>query len=73
MTTPNSLEDNENRNDSENDTDYETVGAKILVSHARDEMQAGVSRLRNCLKSAFSPDAAALADQPAPDGPGADD
>jgi hypothetical protein len=67
------LENNEIINDSENDPDYETVGAKILVSHARDEMQAGVSRLRSCLKSAFSPDAPAPADRPAPVGPAADD
>jgi hypothetical protein len=34
--------------------DYETVGAKILASHARDEMQSRVKQLRHCLKSAFS-------------------
>jgi hypothetical protein len=34
--------------------DYESVGADIVVSHARDQMQTGVSVLRRYLKTAFS-------------------
>jgi hypothetical protein len=34
--------------------DYESVGADIVVSHARDEMQMRVSALRHRLRVAFS-------------------
>jgi hypothetical protein len=34
--------------------DYESLGADIVVSHARDEMQTRVSALRQRLRTAFS-------------------
>ena len=36
------------------DRDYESVGADIVVSHTRDEMQMRVTALRRHLRSAFA-------------------
>jgi hypothetical protein len=45
------------KSDSAADLDYESVGADIVVTHAREEMQTRVSALRRSLKTAFSGEA----------------
>jgi hypothetical protein len=64
--TTNTPSDNRTATD---DLDYESVGAEIVASHARDEMQARVSALRRHLRTAFA------ATKPSEAGPdqGADD
>jgi hypothetical protein len=51
--------------DDSTERDYESVGADIVVSHARDKMQTCVSTLRRHLKTAFSP--APETERPEPD------